>query len=634
MNFFEAQATARRKSMLATILFVVAVVSIIVLLNFFILWFISAHHNIHVNYSLDKLFVMIKKEPGIPMLTTITTLLFVIFGSTTKYSMLANGGKVIAEMLEGRLIPSNSTDPMECKVLNVVEEMALASGISVPPVYVLEEAGINAFAAGWTPGSAIIGITRGAVMFLNRDELQGVIAHEFSHIFNGDMRLNIRLVVMIHGLESVTNIGRFALKFVRVAAIAGIIGLFFMIFGYLGVLFSDCIKAIVCRQREYLADASAVQFTRQTSGIVGALRKIGGLKSGSMIESPFASEFSHGYFSSYNYLSSSDDNGLFSTHPPIEERILRLDPAWDGKFTAPSIEMLRFKYKMDRERDKPIEGDIIYSSDAIDAVDKIGQTTEQHFKYARTLFKEVSYILREDSKDPYSARALVYCSLIVDHPYTNSKQWNELKNNADPHVYTRTKELYPLFKETPDRFRLPVFQLSMPALRALSVAQYKMFRRNVEALIQADRNVTFKEWVVQRFILQPLDEAFGLRRRKMSGNYDFNKVKPELALIISALTNKEYDNNSGALYAFQLVANELDVKDLKPVGRNDIRPTKLDQAVDKLELLSPKLKSRLLKALINSLTLDKKITVEGYELVRALASCLGCPMSPIVLAAS
>jgi len=632
MNFFEAQESARRKSTVAMILFVVAVVSLIVLLNVIIIGFISLYSAGH-HHGWSAVVATFLRLPGVAMLTTFSVLLFIGLGCAIKYSSLSAGGNVIAEMLGGRIIPPNTDKPMERKILHVVEEMAIASGIPVPPVYLLEESSINAFAAGWSPGSAIIGITRGSMVYLNRDELQGVIAHEFSHIFNGDMRLNIRLVVLLHGLEVVSDMGKTVLSIpvVRVVEVISFIGMFLMFFGYLGVVCSDCIKAIVCRQREYLADASAVQYTRHTSGIAGALKKIGGLKSGSMLESPLAAKFSHGYFSSYSYFTDSTGTSLFSTHPPLQERIRRLEPRWDGKFIPPTQEMLKMIFALERPHKHSFEGDIIYVDDALNAVDQIGQTAQQNFKYAQSLFKEVPVKLRKDAKDPYSARALVYASLIQNYPDTDPTQWNVLQQNADPHVFTWTKELFPVLQGMPAKFRLPVYQLSMPALRTLSAVQYDVFRRNVEALIHTDRKVSFDEWVVQRFILQPLDEAYGMRKPGRIKYNNFDTIKPELELIISALTYIDNKNDSSAQYAFNLVADELGVKGLRPVWRDDVKIATLDQALDKLEQLTPQLKLCLLKALINSLKLENEITEAGYELVRALASCMGCPMPPIYL---
>ena len=250
------------------------------------------------------------------------------------------GGTVVAERLGGRRVFPNTIDPAERRLLNVVEEMALASGVPVPPVFLLsEEQGINAFAAGYSPSDAVVGVTRGCAEQLTRDELQGVVAHEFSHILNGDMRLNMRLIGVLHGILLMGLIGR---ELLRLGAFGGggalatkttapphllVIGLAFMIIGFLGLFIGNLIKAAVSRQREYLADASAVQFTRNPEGIAGALKRIGAAVFGSKLATPRAAEASHMYFAE-------GISSLFATHPPLNDRIARIEPQWDGKYPA------------------------------------------------------------------------------------------------------------------------------------------------------------------------------------------------------------------------------------------------------------------------------------------------------------
>ena len=222
--------------------------------------------------------------------------------------------------------------------------MAIASGTPTPPVYMMqEEPGINAFAAGFTPSDAVVGVTRGCVGQLSRDELQGVIGHEFSHILNGDMRLNIRLMGVLFGILVVGLIGSILLRSSLYGSalqsrssrgnstqVLLIIGGVLMLVGFIGTLVGNLIKASVSRQREFLADASAVQFTRNPSGIAGALKKIGGFEAGSEMMNPHAPESSHMFF---GRAVSSGFNSLFATHPPLEERIARLDSSWqpDGE---------------------------------------------------------------------------------------------------------------------------------------------------------------------------------------------------------------------------------------------------------------------------------------------------------------
>ena len=303
MDFFEHQERARRKTLLLVVYFVLAIVGVILtvyLAAIGILAFTQVRRELPIKWWMPELFAV----------ATGATLLVVFFGSVYKIATIGSGGENVALSLGGKKLPSNTSTLAERILLNVVEEMALASGTPVPPVYLLDEEGINAFAAGTSPQNAVIGITRGAIETLSRDELQGVIAHEFSHILNGDMRLNIRLMGWLYGISVIAMIGYLIVRTLPhgrssnsssnkkdgglVALMLG--GVALIAIGYVGVFFAQLIKAAVSRQREFLADSSAVQFTRNPSGIAGALKKIGGWKDSSQIRSPMAEESSHMFF--------------------------------------------------------------------------------------------------------------------------------------------------------------------------------------------------------------------------------------------------------------------------------------------------------------------------------------------------
>jgi len=345
MDFFEHQDIAQRKTKLLVVFFTLAVVMIILFVYLaFVVAFAGAK-------SKSGGFQMHLWQPELFFAVAAGTVLVVLFGSLYKIWELSKGGEAVAAMLGGHLLDPSTSDLNERKLLNVVEEMALASGVPVPPVYLLEERAINAFAAGFSPGDAVIGVTRGCMELLNRDELQGVIAHEFSHILNGDMRVNIRLIGVLNGILIIGILGYILMR-VMFHAGSGtrrrgrrgkeggggalaifVLGLLLMAIGYIGVFFGKLIKSAVSRQREYLADASSVQFTRNPQGIAGALKKIGGLSLGSKLQSNHAEEASHMFFG--DALRPAFFN-LLATHPPLTERLRRIDPAFDGDFPAVS----------------------------------------------------------------------------------------------------------------------------------------------------------------------------------------------------------------------------------------------------------------------------------------------------------
>ncbi len=339
MDFFTRQESARKHTKLLEVYFVLAVISIVVMVYLVAVIVLNFHgHRTafrYGGYQETTLGGMWWNPKKLFLGVSLGTIAFIFCGSAFKTMQLSGGGSVVAEMLGGRVVNANTSDPDERKLLNVVEEMAIASGTPVPHVYVMEgERGINAFAAGHSTSDMVVCATRGCIKSLTRDELQGVIGHEFSHILNGDMRLNLRLMGLVFGILCLALFGRMLL-YARGGGrdrnnALPLIGLFLIVIGSAGVFFAKLIKSAISRQREFLADASSVQFTRNPEGLAGALKKVGGC--GSRIEDPNAEDASHFFFANGMAESLS---GMFSTHPPLEERIRALEPNWDGKFVAP-----------------------------------------------------------------------------------------------------------------------------------------------------------------------------------------------------------------------------------------------------------------------------------------------------------
>src|SRR5262245_17240777 len=326
-DFFQQQDSARRRTFLLVVYFVLAAVILIALGDRLVLVVGLYGAGKPVSWWQPELLLLVAAGVGV-----------VVGGASAfKVAQLASGGQAVALMMGGAEVPGTTTDPREKRLLHIVEEMALAAGVPVPPVYVLDEPGINAFAAGYAPGDAVVAVSRGCLNFLTRDELQGVVAHEFSHILNGDMRLNVRLIGLIFGIIALSLIGRMLMltsgrrSSGRNNSGAGLVllGLGIFALGMVGAFFGRLIQAAVSRQREYLADASAVQFTRNPDGIAGALKKIGGLQEGSRIENPRAEEVGHMFFAS---AFKHGVTGLLATHPPLEDRIRRIDPSFTGEY--------------------------------------------------------------------------------------------------------------------------------------------------------------------------------------------------------------------------------------------------------------------------------------------------------------
>ncbi|RRK02052.1 peptidase M48 [Opitutaceae bacterium TAV3] len=352
MDFFEAQARARRRTARLVVLFICAIAGLIAVGYFSTIAILrefvpqdtpyATAPTSYVETAPDAAPVRSWWDPRLLTGIALGTCVVVGLASLFKWAQLRSGGRAVAEMVGGRRINSNTTDPKERQFLNVVEEMSLASGTPMPGVYVLDkEPAINAFAAGHTTDDAVVAVTRGTLDQLTRDELQGVVAHEFSHILNGDMRFNLRLTTVIFGILVIGLIGRTVLLSLRhtrvrtsrdskgggaglLAAIV-VIGLLLMLLGYIGYFFGRLIQAAISRQREFLADASAVQFTRNPSGIVNALRRIGGYAGGSRLQSAGSAQIEH-FFFAQGFSAKASLAGLWATHPPLRERIQAIDP--------------------------------------------------------------------------------------------------------------------------------------------------------------------------------------------------------------------------------------------------------------------------------------------------------------------
>ncbi|MDH3643739.1 MAG: M48 family metallopeptidase, partial [Gammaproteobacteria bacterium] len=338
MNFFQAQDAARRNTWRLAALFVAAVVSLIVLTNLLVAGVYLWTGNYASTSPRPLLDLMLNMPTEYWLLISTGVVGVVGTASLFKYLTVRGGGRAIAEAVGGQLIHQSTNDLKQRRLLNIVEEMAIASGVPVPPVYLIHEPSINAFAAGFSADDAVIGINQGTLDHLSRDELQGVVGHEFSHILNGDMRINLRLIAMLHGILFIGTIGYGILRGVghsrRRNSDGGLpilaLGVGLLVIGYSGTFFGNLIKAAVSRQREYLADASAVQFTRNPDGIADCLRKMGGLSVGSTMTGAAAQEISHMFFGQSAQLFM---NNLLATHPPLDARIRAIDPGWDGRFT-------------------------------------------------------------------------------------------------------------------------------------------------------------------------------------------------------------------------------------------------------------------------------------------------------------
>ncbi len=665
MNFFEAQDHARRQTGWLVLLFGLAVAGLIVLTNLLLLVVLAFSQSGQFVLSPDLLLQQFQLDVFIGVAVVVLALVFL--GSLYKTMTLSGGGANVAEMLGGRRISRDTHDLAQRQLLNVVEEMAIAAGMPVPPVYLLDETGINAFAAGSTPNTAVIGITQGALDAFSREELQGVIAHEFSHIFNGDMRLNIRLIGVLHGILLLGLLGYLLLRssaFVRSSnkrgggAIVAILalGAGLVVIGFVGHFFGQMIKAMVSRQREYLADASAVQFTRDKQSIAGALKKIGGASHGSLLDTPAAAEYSHAYFSKGvgGFMQS-----LLATHPPLPDRIKRIEPQWNGKYLAPvakasteSTAETGAEFGAEsgaksgaRSGAGSISGmpagmpggvvggavtGAVISAGVLSAeqmVDQVGTVSEQQVNTARDILAAIPAALHQAASEAYGARAVIYALLIDARAEVQSEQQRLLDELADPQVAATRETLMEYLPNLPDFARLPLLELTLPALQTLSPEQYQRFRNVVQALIAADKKVNLAEWILQRLVIQQLDLHFGLRKPPRAVHSQLSAVRHDLQVLLSLVAHTEYSADAQlASYAFAAAASKAGEPRLEILPREELNLSMLNKALDNLNKLKPLVKPRLLKACAACILHDGKTTIPAQELLRTIAICLDSPM--------
>ncbi|MGA1190924.1 MAG: M48 family metallopeptidase [Bdellovibrionota bacterium] len=618
MNFFEHQDNAHRKTRSLIGIFILTVILIIGVIYGMIIFVLGL--------SGESLPLF---QPTLLLIVAGIVSSIVGFGSFFKIATLRSGGSAVAEALGGKLIPVQSEDPQLRTLLNVVEEMAIASGVSVPAVYLVEEDSINAFAAGYTPDSAVIGITQGAVAQLSRDELQGVIAHEFSHILNGDMRLNIRLIGVLHGLFILSLIGRHFLASAgrqrrysssrknSDAALPFVAGLTLITAGWLGVLGGRLIKAAISRQREFLADASAVQFTRNPHGIANALRKIGVAVDGSKIRNPEAEAFSHLFFASglsKNWIQ------LFATHPPLSERIERLDPS--GSFTPAQSSTAQ---SLAEQKNGLAIVQLASPDTGIDSSEEwtttIGTMLPSHLQRSQEFLERTPQWLLDLAHRESGAQALVIYCLVLHRDSGIRSLLEELQN--DPHIGEDLLHLQDLLAQQPTLFDdsvIPLLEIAAGTIAAIDGGAKESFLATVRELIATDSRITLFEYMLHRMFIMQMSQPAS-RTPQSSKEAAQQAIYSLLSLVALHSSQREKERayaKARTRYFPQLPAIIL---------RTDTDAlTSLDSALTTLEGRPPLEKERILSAVELIIRDDSIVTQKEVELFRSVGAALGCPV--------
>lgn len=620
MDFFSEQDHARKRSRWLVVLFCLAV-TCIALSVFFLLSYFS------------------KPSWELFWMTGGGTIGVVALASIGRIASLSSGGSVVAESLGGQLISSNTRDPQKRRILNIVEEMAIASGTPVPPVYLMEEKGINAFAAGYSANNAVIGVTRGCAEKLNRDQLQGVVAHEFSHILNGDMRLNIKLTGLIFGIVCLSRIGEILM---RVAALSGgsrrkkddgtaallVLGLALLILGLVGGFFGSLIRAAVSRQREFLADASAVQFTRNPEGISGALKRIGGFSTGSKLETATASDFSHMFFGSA--LSS-----IFATHPPLEQRIRKIEPNW--KESYPKTDEISEKIDPRSEKISGFAGpsDSSPTSQSITTPQNVTENFEDVFEgptpdnilQARQLLAGIPVPLLDLCKEPFGARCVIFAILLDSEVSAiQEQQINLIQNRLEKDTDNLTLKIFSQLKSISCFEKFALIEECASPLRELSARQLKEFSEVIDGLIKMDQRIDLFEWSIQKVIFNHLNLESKSKAHNPHGSSSVSKNLGGCAQFIGALAHyggrKEHAKDSFNQGIAQLNSDtNISIPAIEKCGIDT-----LEDALPRLQKMSASAKRLFLSACIVTAEHDHKISETEFLILRGLAAAISCPM--------
>jgi Zn-dependent protease with chaperone function len=650
-DFFERQDAARRSTKWLVGMFLLGAIGIVgATAAVGVIAAEAARDRTHESGASMTSLGVTEESIALGIMAGLASLVLIIGGSTYKVAALSGGGNVVAEGLGGRRVFPDTTDPVERRLLNVVEEMALASGVPVPPVFLLsEEEGINAFAAGYSPSDAVVAVTRGTAERLSRDELQGVVAHEFSHILNGDMRLNIRLIGILHGILLIGLIGRILLRLASnsgsrsgkdgkgAAAYIGLIGVALMVLGYVGTLVGNLIKAAVSRQREFLADASAVQFTRNPGGLAGALKRIGAAITGSSLKAPNAAEASHMFFAQGVW---EGFTGLTATHPPLEDRIRRLDPQWDGTYPAEPVTPAQFS--KGRGRGAALVGEpataAMSGEDSSEfvpvtvvahAADQVGDPSEAHRSYAAALVASLLVPVLQAVHEPYGARAVLYGLLLDRKPEIRERQLSRLEQLATADMPALTQKLLPYLDLLDVRARLPLVDLALPSLRAMSPTQYRQFMSCFKELVAADNRLGLFEWTLYRIVLRHLRPQFENTAAPPTAYYGLQRMGPQCSVLLSTLAHA--DNRRGdAPAAFARGAAKLPGVKVSLLAPEQCGLEALSRSLDDLARVADKKRRHLVDACAACICADREVTVAEAELLRGVCDMLNCPMPPLL----
>lgn len=640
MDFFARQEEARSRTYLLVILFAAAVMCMVLAIYAGVLLLLFESKRLEI------------WEPELFLYVLAGVVTVVGLGSLYKICALADGGAAVAESLGGRLVAPTSSDFHERRLLNIVEEMSIASGINVPDVYILDEDGINAFAAGFSPKNAVVAVTRGCLKTLNREELQGVIAHEFSHILNGDMRLNIRLMGVLFGILMLAVIGRILLdqggRFTerrRREGRVALLGLILLVVGYIGVFFGSIIKSAVSRQREFLADSSAVQFTRSTSGIAGALKKIGGYIGGSKITHPRAEEASHMFFAEgvQDFWSN-----LFASHPSLEERVKRLEPGFDGTFPAATLEgsVMDVLESGSEAHVARLAGREFYpvakgafgvasgeegSAEKQSVFESVGTPRAEHLEHAQKIYREISPQIKQSLFTLSGSRSMVLAILLHREQAIREKQLSLIAAKLSADVVSEVQQALTMLEPLGPESHLPLIELALPLFRRMSKEDFSLLQELINEIIMADGQVSVQEYALSLLISQTVESFHGKVIKPAMRYTEWSEIARDAENLLSCIARFGHEHDRDGQKAFSYATHHLPTPrplSCLELAQCDVRV--FHHSLENLRKAAPDLKRDLIKSVILCVSYDDQVSTSEAELMRIIGLSLDCPVPPLL----
>lgn len=661
MDFFAQQDLARRNARVLVLLFLIAVIALLLLTNVLVaaVFWVGEDYNVYSG-SRQGFMRYLEQFSGQRILWVSAFVLSTIgMVSWLKWRQLARGGKAIAEAVGAERVLPQTTDPDEQRLRNVVQEVALAANMPVPDVYLLRnERGINAFAAGSRPANAVVAVTSGTLHHLNRSELQAVIGHEFSHILNGDMRLNIQLTSLLKGITFIGDVGQLLLRsgarpVARRSSNDGraalpVLGLGLLLIGWLGALCAGLIKAAISRQKEYLADAAAVQFTRDAGAVRDALRVIGGYRPGTYVQTAAAADMSHMFFAAVTHRLWQ----TFATHPPLERRIQRIDPRWDGSFIErrqrhyPNTPVNPQQLDIDPKHTALLAAAIAATGGASSTASMGPVTAEAYLPdesagesspdagapgaggaaspaTAAAAGAVIPRLLLAQCEEPLGAGALCCALLLSSEATQRGAQLALVAEHGARGQHGLLLRLAPAVDALGPAQRLPLLERCLPALRSMSHGQYRQFKDLLLLLIQADGRTELFEWCLFQLVRHYLDPQFVRQAAGKPRYRHLKKVEHPLRVVLSMLA---HEGSGDAGEAFRCAADALEFPRLQLMPQAELEVQVFGRSVQTLADCYPLLKPRILKAMALAASANGHVCEREREIIHAVAAVIDCPL--------